>query len=227
MRSALAPAMQRANASTHSARGEGGALPPMMEEALGLGVKDLDELPRTPVSELLQRWSKGDGRAADELFVHVYDQLHRLARQKMAGQRADHSLQATALVNEAWLRLAGETGPDCKDREHFLALAARAMRSILVDHARSKNRDKRRPKGEHVGLDELVESYSQHAFDLIQLNDVLEKLAQIDERLVRLIELRFFAGLSMEEAASVLGMPLRSAEREWAAARAWLRKEMT
>lgn len=174
----------------------------------------------------LQRLKDGDQGAVDKLFPLIYEELHRLARRSMGGQRPDHTLQATALVNEAYIRLFRDNCPDWRDRNHFMAFAARAMRSILVDHARSKNRVKRKPGGERVALDDLTESYEEHAFDLVGLDDALRKLAEIDETAVRMVELRFFGGLSMKETAEILKLSPRTLEREWQAAKAWLRREM-
>jgi RNA polymerase sigma factor (TIGR02999 family) len=178
------------------------------------------------VTNLLRRLSEGDLGAAEELFPLIYHELHRLARKNMQGQRPDHTLQASALVNEAYLRLFRDAAPNWKDRNHFMAFAARAMRSILVDHARSKKRDKRTPGGERVSMDELIATYEERAFDLVALDDALSKLAEIDEQMVRIVELRFFAGMNVRETASVLGLSPRSVEREWQAAKALLRKSI-
>jgi RNA polymerase sigma factor (TIGR02999 family) len=178
------------------------------------------------VTEILKSLTQGNERAAEELLPLVYDELHRLAKHRMRSQRPDHTLQATALVNEAYLKLFGGGQPNWRDRDHFIAVAARAMRSVLVDHARSKQRQKRQPTGECVALDELMDSFEERAFDLIALDEALNRLGDADRLTVRVIELRFFAGLSYKEIARVLGLSVRTVEREWEAGRAWLRKEM-
>lgn len=154
----------------------------------------------------------------------VYDELHRMADRQMRRQRPDHTLQATALVNEAYIRVFGQ---EWRDREHFLSVAARAMRSILVDHARKKATAKRTPGGERVALDDLTQTYEERAIDLVALDDALNQLSEVDPEMVRLVELRFFAGLTMEEAASFLNISPRKAQKEWCTARAWLRREIT
>jgi RNA polymerase sigma factor (TIGR02999 family) len=166
---------------------------------------------------------RGDSGAGEDLFLLVYGELHRLAEQHMRHQPPGHTLQATALVNEAYLRVfRGEWN----DREHFMAVAARALRSVLVDHARARARDKRSPAGVRVPLEELVAELEQRSSGLLALDEALERLGRLDERMVRLVELRFFAGFSMSAAARALGLPLRTAQREWSTARAWLRKEL-
>ncbi len=175
------------------------------------------------ITRLVERARKGDGGAADDLFLRVYDELHVMAERQMRAQEHGHSLQATALVNEVYLRVFRQ---EWVDREHFLAVAARAMRSVLVDHARAKRRDKRIPGEKRVPLEEMAEAFQARAGDLVALDTALEKLCAFDPQMVRLVELRFFAGLPMEEAAKVLGISPRSAFREWQTARAWLRREI-
>lgn len=175
------------------------------------------------ISGLIARVNRGDHGAADELYQRVYDELHRIAVRQMRGQPPGNSLQATMLVNEAYLRVFQQ---QWNDRAHFLATAARAMRSVLIDHARSRGRIKRRPPGERVPLEQLAEQCEERAGDLLVLDEALERLALFDERMVRLVELRFFAGLDMPDVASVLGVSLRTVRREWATARAWLRQEI-
>jgi len=175
------------------------------------------------LTELLLRSKEGDRAAANELFRLVYEELHAIAKRLMRGQAPGHTLQASALVNEAYLRVFHQ---EWKDRDHFLAVAAKAMRWVLVDHARSKRRDKRSPDGERLLLDELTTLYDVRSHDIVGLDSVLDRLAERDPELVKLVELRFFAGLPMEEAARSLGISLRTAQREWTTARAWLRKEL-
>jgi RNA polymerase sigma factor (TIGR02999 family) len=176
------------------------------------------------VTRLLKRVEEGDSGASDQLFMLVYDELHRMADRQMRRQRPDHTLQATALVNEAYIRVFGQ---DWRDRDHFLSVAARAMRSILVDHARKKTTAKRTPGGQRVPLDELTQTYEDRAIDLVAMDEALNRLAEVDPNMVRLVELRFFAGLSMEESASFLNISTRKAQKEWSTARAWLRREVT
>jgi len=176
------------------------------------------------VTRLLQRVEDGESGASDQLFSLVYDELHRMADRQMRRQRPDHTLQATALVNEAYIRVFGRKW---RDRDHFRSVAARAMRSILVDHARKKTTVKRTPGGQRVPLDELTQTYEERAIDLVALDKALNRLAEVDPDMVRLVELRFFAALTMEETASFLNISIRSAQKEWHTARAWLRREVT
>ncbi len=178
------------------------------------------------ITLLLQRWNDGDRSAADELVPLVHEELMRLAKRRMKGQPRGHTLEATALVNEAFLKLFGEGQYDWRDREHFLRAASRAMRSILVDHARGKNRVKRKPTGDRVFLDELVASYEDRAQDIVALDESLKRLEEIDPDLVRVVELRFYCGCTVDETARALGFSTRKTERAWTAARAWLRSQL-
>jgi RNA polymerase sigma factor (TIGR02999 family) len=171
---------------------------------------------------LLRRMRAGEARAADELLPIVYAELHRLARRAMASRPPGHTLQTTALLNEAWLRLAQSQGASWEDREHFLAVAARAMRSVLVDHARRRGALRRSGPGERVDLDRVVTLLEESATDLVALDAALEELAAMNAELARIVELRFFGGLKHPAIATVLDVPLRRVERGWAAARAWL-----
>jgi RNA polymerase sigma factor (TIGR02999 family) len=175
------------------------------------------------LTALVRRTQQGDRAAANELFLLVHGELHAVARRLMQGQPPGHTLQASALVNEAYLRVFQQ---EWKDRDHFLAVAAQAMRWVLVDHARTKRCAKRERGAERVPLEGLMELYEERSLDLVALDEALDRLAQRDPGLVRLVELRFFGGLSMEDAARTLSIPLRTAQREWATARAWLRKEL-
>ncbi|MCB9897718.1 MAG: sigma-70 family RNA polymerase sigma factor [Planctomycetes bacterium] len=172
---------------------------------------------------LLRRLGEGDGTARDELVPLLYDELHRIARAHMAAERAGHTLQPTALVHEAWMRLFDLPDALAGDRQHFLSIAARVMRRVLVDHARARLTDKRGGDRTRLPLDDALQLYEQHAVDVPALDEALQKLAQMDEELAKLVELRFFGGLTNAEAAQVLGLSLRSAERGWATARAWLK----
>ena len=183
-------------------------------------------VPEDTVARLFEKMSGGDKHAADELLPLIYRDLHRLATSRMQGQRPDHTLQATALVNEVYLKLFQGVGTLCKDRDHFLARATSAMRSILVDHARTKNRVKRRNDGERVPIDEITEELEETGIDLLALDSALEKLGARDPQMVKIIELRFFGDMTVSETARILDLSVRSVEREWATARAWLRKEI-
>lgn len=172
---------------------------------------------------LLERLKDGDPSAGEALFELVYGDLRARAG-ALIGRDAGHTLQATALVNEAWMRIdkAGST-PD--NRAHFLAVAAKAMRSVLVDHARARNARKR-DGGARVLLDEALAVYSSRVPDVLELHDELERLGELDERMARIVELRFFAGLSIEETAATLGIGHATVERTWQTARAWLRTRL-
>ncbi len=155
----------------------------------------------------------------------VYDELRELARRYLSRERRDHTLQPTALVHEAYLRMI-KRKVDGLDRAHFFWTAARAMRSVLVDHARRHLAAKRGGAGHRVALDDAVASYEERAVDLISLDDALEQLAKVDQRLTRVIDLRFFGGLTDEEAAAALGLSSRTIRREWRFARAWLHNRL-
>jgi RNA polymerase sigma factor (TIGR02999 family) len=156
----------------------------------------------------------------------LYAELHRLAEQCMLGQPPGHTLQTTALVHEAYLRLAPKAHLAWEDRARFLATAAKAMRHVLVDHARARSRRKRTPPGQELPLDRIVPAYEDRAHDLVALDEALERLAAFDAPMAQAVELRFFGGISFEECARVLGLPLRTFERRWAAVKAWLRAEV-
>jgi RNA polymerase sigma-70 factor (ECF subfamily) len=181
----------------------------------------------THATLLLGKINSGDAQATRELLTLLYDELRTLAARQFRGQAAGHTLQPTVLVHEAFLRLVGHSGAEWKDRKHFFAVAATAMRQILVNHARARNTDKRgggapRP----VLLNEEVVGAPGQDLDLLDLNDAMEKLAAIDPRKHRVVELRFFAGLAVPEVADVLGLSVTTIESEWRAARAWLSTEL-
>jgi RNA polymerase sigma factor (TIGR02999 family) len=180
----------------------------------------------TKVSGILSAIVGGDERAAAELLPLVYDALRKLAARKLAGEKAGHSLQPTALVHEAYLRLVGSEGNRFfKDHRHFFAAAAIAMRRILVDHARKKSALKRGRSAPGEDLESLPGPEANE--NLIVLDEALEKLARHDEPKARLVELRYFGGLTGEEAAAVLGISATTADRYWTYARAWLKVEMS
>ena len=178
------------------------------------------------VTGLLLAWGKGDEAALGQLVPLVEQELHRIARRCMAGERAGHSLQATALVNEAYLRLVDAQHVNWQDRAHFLAMSARLMRRILVDAARSKRYQKRGGGAVKVALDEALMPPKEAGQDLVALDDAMQALAKFDERKSRVVELRFFGGLSVEETASVLSVSVDTVMRDWKLAKAWLLKEL-
>jgi RNA polymerase sigma factor (TIGR02999 family) len=156
----------------------------------------------------------------------VYPELRRLAQHYLQRERSDHTLQSTGLVHEAYMRLAGQDAPQWQNRAHFFGVAARLMRQILVDYARSHNAAKRGDGACRVALDEAIFLPQKMNLDLVQLDDALKELARLDERQSRIVELRFFAGLSIDDTSEVLGISHATVEREWASARAWLYHEM-
>jgi RNA polymerase sigma-70 factor, ECF subfamily len=178
------------------------------------------------VTELLLKWREGDESALDRLVPIVHSELRRIARRCMAGERAGHSLQATALVNEAYMRLIDVKHVNWQNRAHFLAMSARFMRRILVDYARSKGYQKRGGRAVNVTFDESLPVAAEPGMDLVALDDALKALAMVDERKSRVIELRFFGGLSVEETATVLGVSPETIMRDWKLAKAWLMREL-
>ena len=177
-------------------------------------------------TELLQSWSQGDGSALDRLMPLVYDELHRLARRYMRGERPDHTLQATSLVNEAYLRLIDVNRVEWRDRAHFLAVAAQMMRRILVEFARNRHRQKRGGDAVHISIDDLQELPGSKERDLVALSDALSGLATFDARMGQVVELRFFGGLTVEETADVLNVSQETVMRDWKTAKAWLLREI-
>ncbi|HEX8185855.1 MAG TPA: sigma-70 family RNA polymerase sigma factor [Blastocatellia bacterium] len=176
------------------------------------------------VTQLLLAWERGDEAARDELIPLVYDALRRIARHHLRGERAGHTLQTTALINEAYLKLVDQSVP-WQSREHFFGIAARLMRQILVDYARARQRLKRGGDRQQISL-AFAEIAQGQSADLLALNDALETLAQVDPQKSRIVELRFFGGLTIEETAQVMGISTPSVERGWRAARAWLQTEL-
>jgi len=179
----------------------------------------------TDVSVLLRAWSGGDQTALERLTPIVYRQLHRLAGQYMRRERPGHSLQTTALVNEAYMRLVGYTRMRWQDRAHFFAVAAQVMRRILVEHARRHNL-KRGGDVPHVALDEAALVGADADVDLVALDDAMTALARVDPRKMQVVEMRFFGGLSVEETAEVLGISPVTVKRDWRVAKAWLYREL-
>lgn len=182
--------------------------------------------PTADVTALLLQWGRGDQEALSRLIPLVHQELHRIARRCMAGERVGNSLQATALVNEAYLRLVDGTAVAWHDRAHFLAVSARVMRRILVDHARARLAEKRGGQAARVTFDEALVVTDEARLDFIALDDALQALATFDERKSRVIEMRFFGGLSVEETAAVLEVSAATVMGDWRLARAWLKREM-
>lgn len=179
------------------------------------------------ITALLAAARAGDRDACDRVFASVYAELRRLARRQRWHAGGYHTLETTALVHEAYLKLAGNLGWSSNDRMHFFALAARAMRQILVDHARHRRRDKRGGGAEHVELDNAELGVVREAEELLALDQALERLGEVDPELVRLVEWRFFAGLTLEEIASEVGVSERTLKRDWRAAKAFLHAQLT
>lgn len=178
------------------------------------------------VSKLLRAWSDGDRSALDTLTAIVYQELRRLARRYLRGERAGHSLQTTALVNEAYMRLVDYNRMQWQNRAHFFAVSAQLMRRILVEHARRHNL-KRGGNLQHVSLEEAAAVGGDRAADMVALDDAMNALARIDPRKVQVVEMRFFGGLSVEETAEVLKISPVTVMRDWSTAKAWLYRQMT
>jgi len=178
------------------------------------------------VTNLLRRWSKGDLRAADRLFRLVYDELRTLAVRQLRGERSDHTLRPTALVREAFLRLASQREVIWRNRIQFFAVAAQAIRRVLVDHARARLAEKRAGSWQRVALEEEAAVEGPREPDLNSLDAALEELSAVDPDKVRQVELRFFGGLSVDEAAEVLGVSASTLAREWRMTRAWLYRRL-
>jgi RNA polymerase sigma factor (TIGR02999 family) len=175
---------------------------------------------------LLLAWSRGDRGALDKLLPLLHDELHRLAARFMRRERADHLLQPTALVNEAYLRLVDQRTVRWQNRAHFFAIAAQLMRRILIDHARKQRYAKRGGGAAHALLDEALTLSDERAAELVALDEALDALAAVDAQQSRVVELRFFGGLTVEETAEVLELSRDMVKREWSTAKAWLYREM-
>jgi RNA polymerase sigma factor (TIGR02999 family) len=180
----------------------------------------------TRINKLLADWGQGNEEAREALIPMVYNELRRQARRHLRGERPDHTLESAALVNEAYLRLVRQGTPQWQNRAHFFGVAAQLMRHILVDHARNRAAAKRGAGAPLLSLVPELAPAQKPGIDLVALDDALGRLAVLDSEQARLIELRFFGGLSIEEAAIVLGISPATVKREWATARAWLRREL-
>jgi RNA polymerase sigma factor (TIGR02999 family) len=178
------------------------------------------------VTKLLQGWPGGDRKDLEVLLPLVYDEPRRLAHHHLRNERPDHTLQSTALVHEAYSRLVGQDLPEWESRAHFFAIAAQLMRQILVDYARRRRTSKRGSGACMLTLDDAVALPQRKDVDIIALNDALNTLAEVDPRQSRVVELRFFAGLSLKETSEVMGIATATVQRDWTAARAWLHREI-
>lgn len=179
------------------------------------------------VTQLLVAWRGGNKEALNSLFPLVYDELRRLAKHYMSRERAGHTLQTTALVNEAYLRLVNQSDVEWQNRAHFFGIAAQVMRHLLVDHARAQQYAKRGGGAQRVTLDETAAINSEDQTTLLALDEALSRLGALDERKMRIVELRYFGGLSVEETAEVLGVSAITIKREWLKAKAWLYRELS
>jgi len=200
-------------------------LPALQSTDTDAGGRMRNELDTNDISRLLLAWGGGNQKALDRLTAVVYEELRRLAHYYMQGERPGHMLQTTALVNEAWMRLADYKRMQWQDRAHFFAVAAQAMRRILVDHARSHN-IKRGAGVQHVALDEVAVVSGDRTGDLVALDDALNELARLDPRKAQIIEMRFFGGLSVEETAEALQVSAATVRRDWSIAKFWLYREL-
>jgi RNA polymerase sigma factor (TIGR02999 family) len=178
------------------------------------------------ITRLLADWSNGDRQALEKLTPLVYDELRRLAARYLRQERSDHTLQSTALVHEAYMKLVGQNNVRWQNRAHFFGIAAQMIRRILVDYARARRAEKRGSGVDALSLDEAIALPGGKDLDLVALDDALEGLAKIDERQSRLVELRFFTGLTIEETAEVMQMSVATAKRDWVSAKAWLAREI-
>jgi RNA polymerase sigma-70 factor (ECF subfamily) len=189
-------------------------------------VMDAPSVSQQRVTDLLVQWSRGDAVALAELTPLVYEELHRVAHRYLSGQRANHTLQTTALVNEAYLRLADQTNPRWQNRAHFFAVAARAMRQILVSYARSQRSQKRGGGALKVDLDEVALVSPEESKQIVDLHEALEQLSTLDSRKAQVVELKYFGGLNYDEIAEVLKISRITARRDWEFARLWLYTEL-
>jgi RNA polymerase sigma factor (TIGR02999 family) len=178
------------------------------------------------ITQLLSNWREGDGEALERLVPLVYPELRRMARRQMGRENPNHTLQTSALINEAYLKLIDRQQTDWQDRAHFYAVAAQVMRHILIDHARRHLYDKRGGGAQHVALDD-VDIKDERAADLVALDEALNTLVKLDPRRSQIIELKFFAGLNAEEIGEVMNISPSTVQREWRAAKAWLHHTMT
>ena len=187
---------------------------------------DTPSVSQQRVTDLLTRWSEGDDAVLAELTPLVYEELRRLAHRQMGAERPDHTLQTTALVNEAYLRLADQTNPSWQNRAHFFAVAARAMRQILISYARSQRSKKRGRGAVKVELDDAALVSPQESKEIVDLHEALEQLATLDSRKAQVVELKYFGGLNYDEIAEVLKVSRITVRRDWEYAKVWLYTEL-
>jgi RNA polymerase sigma factor (TIGR02999 family) len=180
----------------------------------------------TSITVLVHEYANGDKAALDRLLPLVYAELRRIAQKHLRDERPGHTLQPTALVHEMYARLAGQAPPDVRDRVHFLSVASHVMRQILIDHARTKYAQKRGGRQEKLSLDEAQHACIEKPAIMIRIDDALNQLARQDPRKVQLIEMRFFGGLTAEESAAVLNLPVDAVRRELRVAQAWVQREL-
>lgn len=199
-----------------------------------VGITGYNSLPKSPevsadpdITQLLLASSKGDKTALDELLPVVYGELRRLAESYIQRERPDHTLQATALVHEAYLRLVDQRNVDWKNRAQFFALAAKMMRRILVNHAEAHRAAKRGGGAQKLSLDDAISFFAEQQLDLLELNEALDRLSMLDEQQGRIIELRFFGGLTVDEVADVLKISPATVKRDWDMAKTWLLRELS
>ncbi len=187
----------------------------------------MGEMNSSEITRILQDWNDGDQDAKELLLPFVYDELRRQARILMSAERRDHTLQPTALVHEAFLRLSQQTGMEWKDRSHFYGIASRLMRQILIDHARKVAAKKRGERPIHFSLDDVQVPVEDRAVAFVALDEALEKLESFDSQQAQIVEMRFFGGLKSDEIAEGLGVSERTVNRDWQAARLWLFRELS
>lgn len=190
---------------------------------------NLPDTRKQNITEILRQWSNGKQEALDELMPLVYAELRRQAAQYLRRERHNHTLQTTALINEAYLKLIDQRDVNWESRSHFFAIASQAMRRILVDYARTRNREKRGGAAENLPLEEAlqIQAMEGRSIDLIALDEALTKLAEIDEQQARVVELRYFADLSLESTAEALHISRATVARDWSVAKAWLFRELS
>ena len=181
---------------------------------------------RKEISLILKDWSGGKRESANLLLSLVYDELRRIARKHLSKERSDHTLQPTALVHEAYLKLIDISDVDWQDRAHFFAFASQTMRRILVDYARARNTDKRGGVAQRIALEDTVSLSNERNLDLLALDEAMQQLAEFDEQQSKIVELRFFGGLTIKETAHILSISPATVKREWTMAKAWLFRKM-
>jgi len=189
--------------------------------------RSAEESPSGSLAAIIENYNCGDAQAQARLIERLYRDLRRIAAAHLRAERPNHTLQPTALVHEAYARLAGQSEIDLKDRVHFLAIVSHLMRQVLVDYAKARRAAKRGGGGRQVTLDECMFVENTRSLDVLIMDELLERLTKLNARHARIVEMHFFGGLSFEEIADVLGIGLRTVERDWKMARAWLRSEIS